>query len=43
VDGNPLEDVKNVSRISGVMVRGRYVSRDDIEGRLSAIATSYGS
>ncbi len=43
VDGNPLEDVKNVSRISGVMVRGRYISREDIEKRLSTIAASYES
>jgi imidazolonepropionase-like amidohydrolase len=43
VDGNPLEDVKNVSRISGVMARGRYLSREEIEKRLSEIAASYGS
>ncbi len=43
VDGNPLEDVKNVSRISGVMARGKYVSREEIEKRLEAIAASYQS
>jgi imidazolonepropionase-like amidohydrolase len=43
VDKNPLEDVKNVSRISGVMARGRYLSREDIEKRLAAIAASYAS
>ncbi len=43
VDGNPLEDVGNVSRISGVMARGRYVSREEIEKRLEAMARSYGS
>ena len=43
VDGNPLEDIKNVSRISGVMARGRYVSRDEIEKKLEAIAASYES
>jgi imidazolonepropionase-like amidohydrolase len=41
VDGNPLEDVKNVSRISGVMARGKYVSKDEIQKRLEAIAASY--
>jgi imidazolonepropionase-like amidohydrolase len=41
VDGNPLEDVKNVSRISGVMTRGKYVTRDEIDDRLEAIAASY--
>ncbi len=43
VDGNPLEDIKNVSRISGVMARGRYLSREEIQARLSAIAASYES
>jgi imidazolonepropionase-like amidohydrolase len=43
VDGNPLEDVNNVSRISGVMARGKYVSREEIEKRLEAIAASYQS
>jgi hypothetical protein len=38
VDGNPLEDIKNVSRISGVMARGRYVSPEEIQKRLEAIA-----
>jgi imidazolonepropionase-like amidohydrolase len=41
VDGNPLEDVKNVSKISGVMARGRYVSKDEIQKRLEAIAAQY--
>jgi imidazolonepropionase-like amidohydrolase len=43
VDGNPLEDVGNVSRISGVMARGRYLSREEIEKRLEAMAASYQS
>jgi hypothetical protein len=43
VDGNPLEDVKNVSRISGVMARGKYVSREEIEKRLEAMAAGYSS
>ena len=43
VDGNPLSDVKNVSRISGVMARGRYLSREEIEEKLEAIAASYQS
>ena len=38
VDGNPLEDIENVSRISGVVARGRYVSREEIQKRLEAIA-----
>ena len=43
VDGNPLSDIENVSRISGVMARGKYVSREEIETRLAAIAASYES
>lgn len=43
VDGNPLEDIENVSRISGVMARGRYISREEIEKRLEAIAGGYQS
>jgi len=38
VDGNPLEDIENVSRISSVVARGRYVSREEIQKRLEAIA-----
>ncbi|MGH9333193.1 MAG: amidohydrolase family protein [Vicinamibacteria bacterium] len=38
VDGNPLEDVKNVSRASGVVFRGRYLTREEIDQRLQAIA-----
>jgi imidazolonepropionase-like amidohydrolase len=41
VDGNPLEDVKNAARIAGVMARGKYVSRDEIQKRLEGIAESY--
>jgi hypothetical protein len=33
--------VKKVSRISGVMTRGKYVARDEIDDRLEAIAASY--
>jgi imidazolonepropionase-like amidohydrolase len=40
-EGNPLESVANVSRIEGVMVRGRYLSREEIGTRLEAIAASY--
>jgi imidazolonepropionase-like amidohydrolase len=36
--GNPLEDVSHVSRPEGVMVRGRWLGREEIESRLQAIA-----
>ena len=37
VDGNPLQDIANVGRQSGVMVRGRWLDRSDIAERLKAI------
>jgi imidazolonepropionase-like amidohydrolase len=43
VDGNPLEDIKNVSRISGVMARGTYITSEVIEKLLEGIAASYAS
>lgn len=41
VDGNPLEDVRNVTWISGVMARGRYITREEIQKKLEAIAAAY--
>ncbi len=38
LDGNPLTDIANVSRRSGVMVRGRWVSGQEIERGLEEIA-----
>lgn len=35
LDANPLEDIANVNRISGVMVRGRWLSRQEIDRRLA--------
>jgi len=39
VEGNPLQDVKNVSRISGVMVRGRWLSREALQHALDALGS----
>ena len=36
VDGNPLEDVKNASRIVGVMVRGHWLPRQELQAALDA-------
>ncbi len=36
VEGNPLEDVKNASRIVGVMVRGHWLSREALQRSLDA-------
>jgi imidazolonepropionase-like amidohydrolase len=43
IEGNPLDDVANVSRAAGVMVRGRWVPADEIATRLEAIAASHGN
>jgi len=40
VDGNPLEDIANVARRSGVMVRGQWLPESEIQTRLEAIADS---
>jgi imidazolonepropionase-like amidohydrolase len=41
LDANPLTDVANVGRIAGVMVRGRWLSRTEIDERLAKIADKY--
>jgi imidazolonepropionase-like amidohydrolase len=40
LDANPLEDIGNVARRSGVMVRGRWLSEREIQSRLDQIAAS---
>lgn len=41
VDANPLEDITNVARISGVMVRGRWIPKSEIDKRLAEIEERY--
>lgn len=41
LEANPLDDILNVTRIAGVMVRGRWLSGDEIRARLEEIAASY--
>jgi tetratricopeptide (TPR) repeat protein len=41
VEGNPLDDVANASRIAGVVVRGRYLPRSALDGMLEELAASY--
>lgn len=41
LDGNPLADITNVWRQAGVMIRGRWIPRAEIEERLAAIASAY--
>lgn len=43
VDGNPLDDVANVARRSGVMLRGRWLAEDELQSRLEELADSYGA
>ena len=36
IDGNPLEDIRNTAKISGVMLGGRWMARDEIQRRLDS-------
>ena len=38
VDANPLEDVAAASKITGVLMRGRWISRQEIDRRMRSIA-----
>lgn len=38
LEGNPLEDIGNYSKIAGVVLRGRWIPRAEIQERLSRIA-----
>lgn len=37
VDANPLDDVANAGRISGVAVRGQWLSKQEIDAKLAAL------
>ena len=41
VEGNPLEDIRNVHRQAGVMVRGRWLPKREIDRRLAEIAAKW--
>lgn len=43
VEGNPLEDIRNVHRQAGVMVRGRWLPKQEIDRRLEEIAQKWAS
>ena len=38
LDGNPMTDVKNVHRQAGILVRGQWLAKADIDARLAQIA-----
>ncbi|MDH3795484.1 MAG: amidohydrolase family protein [Flavobacteriaceae bacterium] len=40
IDGNPLEDLNQLKKISGVMVRGHWISKEEIDQRLESIANN---
>ncbi|MBA2527733.1 MAG: amidohydrolase family protein [Pyrinomonadaceae bacterium] len=42
LDANPLSDVKNTTRRAGVMLRGRWLPKGEIDNRLATIAKSVG-
>jgi imidazolonepropionase-like amidohydrolase len=41
LSANPLEDIANTKKIEGVMVRGRWLSGEDIQQRLDQFAEVY--
>jgi imidazolonepropionase-like amidohydrolase len=41
LDANPLQNLENIQRRAGVMVRGRWLPEADIQARLGRIAASY--
>jgi imidazolonepropionase-like amidohydrolase len=41
LEANPLEDVNNVKRRVGVMVRGRWMPESELQGRLEELVASY--
>jgi hypothetical protein len=43
LDANPLNDIRNTARQSGVMVRGRWLPKAEIETRLASIARGVGN
>lgn len=38
LDANPLQDVRAAGKISGVLLRGRWIGADEIQRRMAAIA-----
>jgi hypothetical protein len=41
LDANPLDDISNTQKIAGVMVRGRYFDRADLDTILDLVAQDY--
>ena len=43
LDANPLENIDNSTKIAGVMINGKWMSRADLDKRLDEIAKETGS
>ncbi len=43
LDANPLDDVRNVRKRVGVMVRGRWLTDAELRRRLAEVAQAYSS
>lgn len=41
VERNPLEDVANIKRRVGVMLRGRWMAEEELKGRLAELRAAY--
>ena len=41
VKGNPLEDISNLRQLEGVMVRGKWLSRLNLDQQLNAVEDNY--
>lgn len=41
VEGNPLEDINQISKQSGVMIRGRWLGQTEVRKKLDEIAASF--
>jgi len=41
LEANPLENISNMRRQAGVMVRGRWLPKSAIDARLAQIAAEY--
>ena len=39
LEADPLQDIANTQRIAGVMVRGQWLSREEIDRKLEEIAS----
>lgn len=40
LDGNPLQDVRAAAKISGVLLRGRWIGAEEIQRRMAGIAAA---